>query len=962
VPDHPRVQELLDELVDREASPEEVCCACPELLPVVRERWRQICRARAELDALLPISCGETSPMMPPEGRSLPQIPGYEVEDVLGRGGMGVVFRARHLRLGRLVALKMTLAGSYASAHQRERFRREAEAVAALRHANIVQVYDVGDWAGRPYFTLELLDGGSLAQRLTGTPQPASQAAALLAILADAMHAAHQGGIVHRDLKPANILFTLEGTPKVTDFGLARRLESGPRLTLSGDLVGTPSYMAPEQARGQSRAVGPAVDVYALGAILYELLTGRPPFRAETPAETILQVVEQEPVPPAWLNAKVPRDLQTICLKCLQKEPLRRYPSAASLGADLRRFLDGEAIEARPEGRLERLARRIRRRPGFSASVAVAMVLLAVSLWLANERARAGRQREADRIATERAAADDLREMVDWLGKKSWTQARAALERAKGRLGEGDRGAPALRRSLERGRLDLEMVARLDAIQAEVAMDERAIASESADEAYAKAFLSYGSGHTDEAPEFVAARIRASNIRGALLDALDFWAVSLRLRKPDRKAWLLHVARLADRDQSDWVVLARDPQARRDRKSLVRLAETAPVDAEILPLLLALAADLASVGGDRVPLLSRVQEAHPGDFWANMYLANDLIAAERSGEAIRFAQAAVAVRPDYHIGYGSLARTLRHSGKGTEAIRALRTAMRLEPASLIAQCNYGLELTHNGQPEEAVAFFREALRLAPQSAWLHFGLGDGLAILARYDEALAEFQRSLALDPSQREVRACVRKVLLRLGRHDEARAAWDAYIQADPQNQDNWEGYAEYCLFLGRAEDYRHARRELLARFGATAEFRAAEGIGRACLLLPATPEETRQATALVDRVIADGKTKRGTGFYSYFMFAKGLAEYRTGRLDGALAIMKGDASGVLKPGPQLVEAIALHRSGRREEARKTLAEAIRGFDWREAKADNREAWIYHILRREAEELIGSRKAAKDE
>ena len=193
MPDDPRIQELLDELLDRDATPEEVCGACPELLPAVRERWRQICRMRAELDAMFPVWPNGILPTMPPEELPLPQVPGYEVEAVLGHGGMGVVFRARHLRLGRLVALKMTLAGAYAGPHERERFRREAEAIAALRHANVVQVYDVGDWAGRPFFTMELIDGGSLAQRLTGAPQPARQAAALLATLAEAMHAAHQG-------------------------------------------------------------------------------------------------------------------------------------------------------------------------------------------------------------------------------------------------------------------------------------------------------------------------------------------------------------------------------------------------------------------------------------------------------------------------------------------------------------------------------------------------------------------------------------------------------------------------------------------------------------------------------------------------------------------------------------------------------------------------------------------------
>jgi WD40 repeat protein/serine/threonine protein kinase len=376
MPDAPRIQELLAELLDRQTTPEEVCGACPELLPVVRERWRQICRARAELDALLPIWPHGSLSTMPPEEESLPQIPGYEVESVLGRGGMGVVYKARHLRLGRLVALKMTLAGAYAGPHERERFRREAEAVAALRHPNLVQVYDAGDCAGRPYFTMELIEGGSLAQKLAGTPQPAHQAAALLATLAEAVHVAHQGGIVHRDLKPANILLTVESTPKVADFGLARRLEGGAGLTRTGAVVGTPSYMAPEQARGQSRAVGPAADVYALGAILYETLTGRPPFRAESAVETLHQLLTQDPVPPSRLNGKVPRALETVCLMCLRKEPARRYASAAELSADLRRFLRHEPILAKPIGPIGRLSHWVRRHPGLAASLSAVAVLL----------------------------------------------------------------------------------------------------------------------------------------------------------------------------------------------------------------------------------------------------------------------------------------------------------------------------------------------------------------------------------------------------------------------------------------------------------------------------------------------------------------------------------------------------------------------------------------------------------
>jgi hypothetical protein len=388
MPDEPRVQELLAELLDRQATPDEVCGTCPELLPVVRERWRQIRRLRTELDALLPIWPEGGVPTTPPVEPSLPQVPGYEVESILGRGGMGVVYRARHLRLGRVVALKMALAGSYAGPRERERFRLEAEAVAALRHPNLVQVYDAGDWTGRPYFTMELVEGGSLAQRLAGKPQPGRQAAALLATLAEAMHVAHQGGIVHRDLKPANILLTLPttesltargqaswGTPKIADFGLARRMEGGARLTQSGVQMGTPSYMAPEQARGQLN-IGPAVDVYALGAILYELLTGRPPFQGATAAATMNQVLTYDPVPPSRLNFKVPRDLETICLKCLQKAPSQRYASAAVLAEDLRRFEEGRPIRARPIGRFEKTARWMRRNPTVACLSAVAALTL----------------------------------------------------------------------------------------------------------------------------------------------------------------------------------------------------------------------------------------------------------------------------------------------------------------------------------------------------------------------------------------------------------------------------------------------------------------------------------------------------------------------------------------------------------------------------------------------------------
>src|SRR5262249_19645456 len=280
--DDARVNELLKELLDSSGTPEEVCRSCPELLAAVRAGWQRVRALQAEVGALFPeFPSGESAnpnagrPHAPPTAE-LPHIRGYDVQELLGYGGMGVVYKAWHLRLHRPVAVKMLLAGACAQPQELERFLREAETVAGLRHANIVQVHDMGDLDGRPYFTMEYVEGGSLARKLAGTPQPADKAAALVATLAQAVQVAHQSGIVHRDLKPANILLTADGTPKVSDFGLARRLEGGGGLTLTGVPVGTPSYMAPEQGRGNGDAIGPATDVYALGAILYELLTGRP--------------------------------------------------------------------------------------------------------------------------------------------------------------------------------------------------------------------------------------------------------------------------------------------------------------------------------------------------------------------------------------------------------------------------------------------------------------------------------------------------------------------------------------------------------------------------------------------------------------------------------------------------------------------------------------------------------------
>jgi serine/threonine-protein kinase len=350
----------------RAVSAEELCRDQPELVEEVRRHLRA-------LEAVYRVPRGADQPaetLPEPAGPSAPGSvpPGYEMLGELGRGGMGVVYKARQRSLNRIVALKMILAGGHAGTQERARFKVEAEAAARLSQSNIVAVYEVGEHQGRPYLALEYVDGESLAQRLDGTPMPAHVAADLVRTLARAVQHAHERGVVHRDLKPGNVLLAFsrdaqrsaaeealrcasrlnEVVPKITDFGLAKRLDEQSQ-TRTGEVMGTPSYMSPEQAAGK-KDVGPAADVYALGAILYELLTGRPPFRGATVLETLEQVLTQEPVPPSLLQPKVPRDLEAVCLKCLHKEPAGRYPGAAALADDLDRFLAGEPISVRTWG------------------------------------------------------------------------------------------------------------------------------------------------------------------------------------------------------------------------------------------------------------------------------------------------------------------------------------------------------------------------------------------------------------------------------------------------------------------------------------------------------------------------------------------------------------------------------------------------------------------------------------
>jgi WD40 repeat protein len=377
---------------------EDYLCAFPELR---KEASDPLSAIAAQADTkLAPLSPAEHSlqrqgRFLPPLSMALPVIAGIEILCELGHGGMGTVYKARQQRLKRLVALKLLRSAVETDPKGRTRFRTEAEATARLQHPNIAQLHEIGEQDGMPYLVMEYVEGGSLGDRLRGKPQPPRQTAELIVPLARAIDYAHEHGVVHRDLKPDNILLQLSGvsqevkpktvygslpatgsyTAKITDFGFAKLLEADSGLSQSGTVIGTPSYMAPEQAEGKSREVGPAADIYALGAILYEMLTGRPPFQGDTLLDILEQVRKGELVPPSQLLPKLPRDLETICLKALAHAPASRYASAGALADDLERFLRGEPIRARPVGRLERFVRWCRRRPAQAGMIGMALIL-----------------------------------------------------------------------------------------------------------------------------------------------------------------------------------------------------------------------------------------------------------------------------------------------------------------------------------------------------------------------------------------------------------------------------------------------------------------------------------------------------------------------------------------------------------------------------------------------------------
>jgi serine/threonine-protein kinase len=941
------VRGLLEEALNSGRSPEDVCAACPEHLEEVRGRWLRIRNLADDLERAFPSSGPPREWPGKSAGRSggpqaLPNIPGYEVEAVIGRGGMGVVYKARHLKLRRTVAVKMLIAGDHASSKELTGLLREAQALAGLGHPHIVEVFDAGELDGLPYFTMEFVEGGSLAEKLRGVPLPPSEAAALVESLAQAVQVAHDKGIVHRDLKPGNVLLESDGTPKISDFGLARRLDGNTHHTLGAARVGTPSYMGPEQALGTSGAFHPLVDVYSLGAILYETLAGRPPFRSDSPAETQRQVISEEPVPPSRINRKVPRDLETICLKCLQKSPSARYASADKLAQDLRRYLNGEPISARRTAAAVRAFKWTRRHPAMTTGFGFGLLVIVASVvGLAWYLAAASSSR--------RAIESDLDEVERAHRGSDWATAKSALDRASVHLGAG--GPNDLRLRLDGAKRDADTVRRLESLRMARAFGSGTPqAYVQSDNDYAALYRDAGIGTDSDSPTEVVRSIRGSGISGALIAGMYDWMVCVRTLS--RRDWVLATLLIADSDQGGWRDRSRDPALWKNPEEMKKLIAQARFQGESLEFSLWFAQLVKELGHDTVPLLRDIQVAHSNDFWANYVLADTLQHRGQYLEALRFIQAAVAVRPGAAVIHNDLGNCLGALNRADESIRELQEAVRLDPASPAYRANLALAYEAAGRYSEAAEHNELGVRQWPNDVLLRVNYGEVLAHLDRNNEALEQYTKAGVLNPRVGIVREAIMAGLIRLGKGSDAIGIFQSWIKSSGSTYWEWDGFAEVCACVEATDEYDGVRRSLLDKFGSDTDPLICEELGRACLLAPIPESQWEVANAVIDRIL-DRERLRPTWRGPYVKLSKALSEYRGGHPDAALGLIDPEISKVLQPMPQLVTALALSDLHRHSDALSALGRAAMMFDWRLSAATKRETWMCHVLRREAESKI---------
>jgi serine/threonine-protein kinase len=716
----------------------------------------------------------------------------YELLEEIGRGGMGVVWKARQRRPDRLVALKMVRAADLPSAADVQRFRNEAEIIAALDHPNIVPIYEVGEHDGQLFFSMKLMEGGSLAtpRRSLGSPTIVRDVAQLVATVARAVHHAHQRGILHRDLKPANILLDAAGQPHVSDFGLAKRVEADGSLTQSGALVGTPSYMAPEQTSGRKGAVTTATDVHGLGALLYTLLTGRPPFPGDSLLETLERVKHSEPEPPSRGNRWVDRDLETICLKCLRKDPVGRYGSAEALAEDLERWLAGRTIRARPVSRAARAWRWCRRNPagaGLVAAILAAIVAVAGSAgWVMRDRqAQQVRGETRVREALE-AALPSLQQGNPWAPELVTAVRTAEMQVATGFVGAE------LQRQVVQLKADLKMLTSLEEIRlAQAGANRDGWSPEELDSAYELAFREYGIDVEALDPEEVAAPLGSRAIATHLATGLDNWAqIMTRLRRPEEDPKRRRVLALARAiDPNPWRASLREALASTlSAEEVKRLVQSAPTP-ERPATLVVLCNALGDQGEYRMAadLLRPAQQRYPADFWINHTLGRSFRFQKppQLEQAITFYRIALALRPESPNAHLDLGEALQEKGELDEAIVIYKQALQLRPDLAFARNNLGNALRSKGKLDEAIACFGEALRLKPAYAVGHYNLGLALMNKGQLDRAIASFNEALRLNPDDGDFYKDLGGALYRQNKLQEAEAAYRKAITLKPGDAD---------------------------------------------------------------------------------------------------------------------------------------------------------------------------------
>jgi eukaryotic-like serine/threonine-protein kinase len=810
----------------------------------------------------------------------VPVVPGYEIVAELGRGGMGVVYQARQCALKRLVALKMILAGPHADPATRARFRTEAEAVARLQHPNIVQIYEVGEHDGRPFLCLEYVAGGSLEQKVAGVAQPEREAAQLVETVARAVHHAHERGILHRDLKPANILLQedltqrrqgakeaptereedrsssplgalapwRELTPKLTDFGLAKLLDADGGPTRTQALIGTPSYMSPEQAAGNPKKVGVPADVYSLGAILYELLTGRAPFRGTSVLNTLEQVRTRDPVPPRRWRGPVSPDLETVCLKCLEKEPGNRYPSARALADDLRCFLGGEPIQARPVPAWQRLGRSLRRHPALVAWALAAVALVGVLLTTGMYWRGAG-QRARHRAEEKYQQFVRYRDDAFFYGLLSPDQGALFLgaEAAANRQAADS----AAREALALAGIEPESEASRDpgfpaARQAEVPADGYALLLLLASVRGQQPSADPGSKEASREALRILERARR----------LGFQTRAYHLRR----AHLLE--QLGEREE-----------ARKDRERAASLPPEGALDHFLLGEELYRRGDAEAARN----AFDRALAVQPGHFWAQFFLAVCQLKAQRWEAAKAGLNACLTQRPDFVWVYLFRSFADEKLQARAEAEADFQKALALHPN---ADARYVLFLTrgilhfNQGELRRAEDDFRSALALKPDQYNAYLNLAQVYLAERRFDQAAEQVQQALRLRSPAAVVfgyRVERGRNLLRDRRYEEAVAACDAARQLAPEHPlpDDLRGRA--LLALGRHADAERSFDDYLRKGGEPVPdvFR---GRGLARMRLGRYPEAAEDYTRALERA-PDAELYQHRGWAHFFADAWRLA-----------------------------------------------------------------------------------------